>query len=151
MTHDSPARARAGSVQLVNRALSSFALILFACLMIGADDCALTQIGQPVPPTTPAKPYCLTDPPVGCAAVCAGVGVPALTDACSNIEAGPRTMQFKNDVQIYLDDVAANGGTPCPTENLGAAVTPCMDGIQPVEWPNQDHAECTTPPPGCPL
>ena len=121
--------------------------------MIGADDCALTQIGQPVPPppptSTPAKPWCLTDPPVGCGAICLGVGVPGFTDACNNIEAGPRTMQFVDDVNTYVADLAANNGQACPAANLGVTVTPCADGIQPVEWPNQDHAECTSPPPGC--
>jgi hypothetical protein len=26
----------------------------------------------------------------------------------------------------------------------------CQDGIQPAEWPNQDHEVCTPPPAGCP-
>lgn len=133
----------------------TYALVLvpFALSMLGADDCALTQIGQPVPPpkTIPTKPYCYTDPPLGCAAICTAVDMPGLTAACSNVDAGPRTAQFEADVNTYLADLAAHGATACPAENLGATVTPCADGIQPVEWPNQDHAECTTPPPGCPL
>ena len=106
--------------------------------------------GPMVTTPPPPLPYCLTDPPVGCAAQCVGVDVVGYTDACSNIEAGPRTMQFVMDVDMYVSDLAAQGGTPCPAENLGVTVTPCADGIQPVEWPNQDHTVCTPAPPGCP-
>ncbi len=130
------------------------ALALFGFVMIGADDCNITLPWDPGTPggsPPPPMPYCLTDPPVGCAAVCVGVGVQSFTDACSNIEAGPLTVKFEMDVSNAVATALDNGIEVCPAANLNNTMTPCMDGITPVEWPNQDHAECTPAPPGCPL
>lgn len=131
----------------------ALAIVPFAWTMIGADDCALTQIGQPVPQssTTPTKPFCFTDPPLGCAAICSDVDVVDWTGACSNVEAGPRTAQFKMDIDNAVSSASAKGVQLCTALNIGAAVTPCMDGITPAEWPNQDHEVCTPSPLGCPL
>jgi hypothetical protein len=91
-------------------------LLLFALLTIGADDCALTQIGKPVPPssTSPALPYCSTDPPLGCVALCifAPTDIPDMppppttpttTDNCTDPGSGTIAAQFITDVQTILE------------------------------------------------
>jgi hypothetical protein len=133
----------------------ALAVVLFAWTMIGADGggCALTQIGQPVPPSaqpTPALPYCYTDPPRGCAVVCMDVGTPTFAPQCANVEAGPRTQSFEDQVDNGLATALDQGVEICPADKLGMELTPCALGITPVEWPNQDHESCTPPPPGCP-
>jgi hypothetical protein len=63
----------------------------------------------------------------------------------------PLVDTFVKDVQNLYDMAQAQGIPVCPAEKIGMAVTPCADGITPVEWPGQDHQVCTPAPAGCPL
>jgi hypothetical protein len=127
-------------------------ILPFAWSMIGADGggCNLGT-GYAMPAAPPSEPYCYTDPPLGCAAVCTDVDVVGWTSPCSNVEAGPRTDAFEAQVQSLLNAANAQSVSVCTADNLGATLTPCMVGITPVEWPNQDPTACSTPPSGCPL
>jgi hypothetical protein len=129
------------------------ALVLLAFSMIGAKGCDMCDIPWPSynapstsPPetTTPALPWCYTDPPLGCQAVCLGVG-DAMLMYCDDPGAGPLEMQFQMDID-GVNDLPGGG---CNQGGVGLAITPCTDGIMPVELPNQDHSVCTPPPPGC--
>jgi hypothetical protein len=129
-------------------------IVPFAWMMLGADDCLqIGPIGQTAPPSAqsaPALPYCNADPPVGCAAVCVAVDDVELNSACSDIGANTRADQFAMDVQTAIDALHAKGLYACNDAQVGvASVTPCQDGLAPLEWPNQDHATCTPPPAGC--
>jgi hypothetical protein len=129
-------------------------ILPFAWAMIGADGGGCDPWAgwsNPPPAAPPSEPYCYTDPPLGCAAVCMDVDVVGWTAPCSNVEAGPQTDAFEAKVQSLLDSANAQSVAVCTADNLGATLTPCMVGINPAEWPNQDHATCTTPPAGCPL
>jgi hypothetical protein len=73
-----------------------------------------------------------------------------LTNACSDIGASTREGQFAMDVQAAIDTLHAKGLFACNDAQVGlASVTPCQDGLPPLEWPNQDHDVCTPPPAGC--
>jgi hypothetical protein len=134
------------------RKIHAIALVLFALTMIGAQDCWSTApVGSTNGNSTDGKLFCYTDPPLGCAVICAAIDNPVFTGSCSNVEAGPRTKMFVDDVQAIYDTAAAQGIPVCPAEKIGMAVTSCADGITPVEWPGQDHQVCTPAPAGCPL
>jgi hypothetical protein len=139
------------------RSLRGLALALFAWSMIGAEDCALTQIGKSAPGKSnpgyqpPPPLFCLMDPPVGCAAGCTGVDQMAFTSACSNVEAGPQEASFESLIIDKVNALLAQDQHVCNPSTIGVVITPCQAGITPVEWPDQDHGVCTTPPPGCPL
>jgi hypothetical protein len=137
----------------------ALALVPFALSMLGAQDCVFDQIGKPVPGTPgaqPAKPFCYTDPPQGCAAYCQDVDTQDFTPQCANVEAGPREAAFQTFMEDKLNMLLAQGTHVCDGTNSGdgvtsgARATPCMFGFSPVEWPNQDHTVCMPPPPDCP-
>ncbi len=140
--------------------IHGLALVPFAWTMIGADKCTgwgwTSGNGQPSPWDPPAMPYCYTDPPQGCSAYCADVDDVELTSACSNVDAGPRTDDFEATIRAIVNMLTMAGTQICDGTNSGDGVTsgvrtnPCQVGIQPVEWPNQDHSVCMSPPPGCP-
>jgi hypothetical protein len=132
----------------------ALALMLFGCMTIGADGSCNPWAGwtNPPPPSTtpPSKPYCYTDPPLGCAAICQDVDTLNFTDACNNIEAGSLTAKFVKDIDAAFNNALNMGTHLCTSSNIGATFTPCMAGITPAEWPGQDHTVCMTAPPGCP-
>jgi hypothetical protein len=74
-----------------------------------------------------------------------------LTNQCGDIGAGPLTAKFQDDVQMAVDMAAAAGKQLCTGDNLTGRITPCLDGIVPVEWPNQDHSVCMPIPANCAL
>jgi len=121
-----------------------FVVLLLGLCSIGADECAST-------PALPVDPnyYCLTDPPVGCAAYCSAPDVVTFTPACSHISAGDREIAFEILVMAQVQDIEAQGVRACPQANALDVLTPCMMGLPPIEWPNQ--SECTSPPEGCPV
>jgi hypothetical protein len=124
------------------------ALTIFALLTIGANDCALEMIGKPVPSAVmPALPCCYTDPPQGCVAVCLAVG-PISFVGCNGPASDALAKQFAMDVNTAQ---ATLPGDACDEGSIGRGITPCQDGIAPVELPNQDHTVCMSPPPGCSL
>jgi hypothetical protein len=127
--------------------------MIFFVLGIGAKDCNLDWSGSsggtsaPPPPT---KPFCLTDPPIGCAAFCSDVGVLAFTSHCSDVDADMRALNFRKAVVNYLNAKMAEGYDVCPAADVNNKfVPPCPLGFPPVEWPNQDHEVCQTPPLDC--
>jgi hypothetical protein len=133
---------------------SALAIVPFAWMMIGAKDCdpwADWEKPPPAPMPSSTKPFCYTDPPLGCAAICKDVDLMSWTGPCSNIEAGPQTDLFEKKIEAAVNMAADQGIQLCTASNIGSALTPCMAGITPVEWPNQDHEVCTPAPPGCPL
>jgi hypothetical protein len=98
------------------------------------------------------KPWCYTDPPIGCAAFCSDVGVISFTLHCGDIDAGPRTKDFMDAVIQFVNAKIAEGYDVCPAQDVRTKfVTPCVvpPGFPPVEWPNQDHEVCQTPPLDC--
>lgn len=132
----------------------ALAIVPFAWTMIGAKDCdPWAGWSNPPPASTapPAKPFCYTDPPLGCAAQCAAVDSLAFTDACSNVEAGPREQQFEKLLTDKVSALLIQDQHVCNPSTIGVTITPCQAGITPVEWPNQDHEVCTPAPAGCPL
>jgi hypothetical protein len=137
----------------ISRATIAATMILFLS-GIGADNCGVywpSGGGGSAPPPAPTKPFCLTDPPRGCRAACASLDKPDFTAACDDVAAGPLTAQFEQAMEDKVNKFVAAGGEPCNQADLdnGVSVTPCSIGIMPVEWPNQDHDVCTSPPPGC--
>jgi len=135
-----------------SRPTISLAILLFLSA-IGADDCVLTQIGKPVPPppSPSSKPFCTTDPPLGCTAVCTDVDVLDFNPACHKVEAGPREMAFEQTLNAKVDALLQQDQHVCNPSTINVTITPCQAGFTPVEWPNQDHEVCMTAPPGCPL
>jgi hypothetical protein len=131
------------------------AIVPFAWLMIGADGSCNPWSGwsnppPAQPPPSPAKPWCNADPPVGCAAVCVALDDVEFTSACADIGADKKTGQFVKDIQTVVDARHAKGLDAYDASQVGmGAITPCQDGLPPVEWPNQDHEVCTPPPTGC--
>src|SRR5262249_1476426 len=137
------------------RKVQVLVMVLLSWFLMGAKvDCGNIP-WVPSSPTTgtlmPAKPFCYTDPPLVCAVYCAGVHQPSFTDPCGNVEAGPRTQKFEDDMQAGFLSLMVAGREICPDSLFGGTITPCQDGIPSVEWPNQDHEFCTPPPAGCPL
>jgi len=133
-----------------NRYISRIFAIAFFVLGIGAKDCANFG-GQPAPPPAPQKPFCLIDPPLGCAAFCEDVDVVTFTPQCRNVEASDREIAFELNVMKIVQQAEDQGTQACPQANSTSFLTPCKIGISPVEHPNQDHEVCTTPPLNCPL
>ena len=135
--------------------MSSRAVVLcgmaFFASSIGAKDCAPVGGGGSAPPPAPQKPFCLTDPPLGCAAFCGDVGLVSFTPQCSNIEASDLEIKFEITVMNSVKQAEAQGAQVCAQANATTFVTPCSIGIFPVEHPNQDHEVCTPPPLNCPL
>lgn len=131
----------------------ALAVVLFAWIALGADGCdpwARWSNPPPAQAPSPAKPFCNADPPVGCAVVCAAVDDVEFTGACADIGASSRTQQFMADVQSAVDALHAKGQDACSDAQVGmASITPCQDGLAPLEWPNQDHDVCAPPPAGC--
>jgi hypothetical protein len=139
----------------ISRARVAVTMALFLST-IGADNCGVywpSGNGGAAPPPAPTKPWCMTDPPRGCRATCAFLDKPDFTAACDDVSAGPLTEKFEADAMARVDAFIASGGEPCNQADLdsGATVTPCQLGIMPVEWPDQDHDVCISPPPGCVL
>ncbi|WP_437326164.1 hypothetical protein [Sorangium sp. So ce381] len=133
----------------MKRSVSHTLLVLvFALCSIGAKKCT-SQSGESLPPSD--KPFCYTDPPIGCAAYCQDVGVVAFTPACSHISAGDRELLFEFTVINRATAEQLNGNQVCPQTDLSFFLTPCHLDIIPQEWPNQDHEYCQPVPPGCPL
>jgi hypothetical protein len=132
----------------------ALAIVPFAWLMIGAKDCDPWAGWSNPPPTqtpSPSKPFCYTDPPLGCAAVCTGEDNVTFTPACSNVESGPLELDFQNLIMAKVNMYLMQDQHVCNPSTIGVTITPCQAGITPVEWPNQDHEVCTPAPPGCPL
>ena len=130
----------------------ALAIVPFAWMMIGADDCALTQIGQPVPPAS-NKPFCLFDPPAGCKAFCTDVGAIGFTSQCDNVSASTLTVQFKNIVGNRVIQAVMAGQPFCTQDgidnNINTSVTPCQVGITPQPNPPESQDVCMNPLPGC--
>jgi hypothetical protein len=94
--------------------------------------------------------YCNADPPIGCAAYCKAVDDVELTNACSDIGAGPREGAFQMQIQAAIDVRHMQGVDSCDASQVGTvALTPCQLGFAPQEWPNQDHEYCAPPPATC--
>jgi len=130
------------------------ALLVFAWLAIGADDCALTQIGKSHPTSSPAppaqKPLCLTDPPVGCYGVCNVLsgGAVYFTPQCSDVSANARgkTTAFEDDAS----NAAADAANPlCNPADGITLVSPCTFGDAPVQVELSDACMSAMPPMGC--
>jgi hypothetical protein len=128
------------------------ALLVFAWLALGADDCALTQIGQPVPPASSPgqKPLCLTDPPVGCYGVCNVLSTGAIyfTPECSDVSANARgkTLAFEDDAT----NAAADPANPlCNPADGPTLIGPCAFGDAPVQVELSDACMPAPPPSGC--
>lgn len=125
---------------------------LFALTTTGAKDCgggwwssSATKSTSPPPEAT--LPFCLSDPPPGCAAVCTAPDLITFTPACSSVDAGPRELGFEMTIMENAAALMMQGGE-C---TIGFTVTPCALGLAPVEWPNQDHTVCMSAPAGCVL
>lgn len=125
-------------------------VITFFVLSIGAKDCGNLG-GNVAPPPASQKPFCMTDPPLGCAAFCEDVNVVTFTPPCKNIEASTLELDFELTVMNNVQQAETQGVQVCPQANVTVFLTPCALGIFPVEHPNQDHEVCATPPLNCPL
>jgi hypothetical protein len=142
-------------LSLGGRWRGALSLVIFAYSMIGARDCDPWKDWRnpppppPPPPPPQTLPWCNTDPPVGCAAVCVAVDDVELTRECSDIGASTKEQKFAKDIQLAIDTLHDKDLDACPESQVGRAVTPCQDGILPEEWPGQDHENCAPPPPGC--
>jgi hypothetical protein len=128
-----------------------FVLVLAAAALLSVfDDCGNTDASlkppPPPPPPPPSKPWCYTDPPVGCVAMCVDVGTIDFIH-CDGPAAGPVEAVFEQRVeQLAMTQTEQ----PCPAGTVGLTVTPCMVGITPqLQPPNQDTTVCTVAPPGC--
>lgn len=97
------------------------------------------------------EPWCHNDPPIFCAAFCAGVDKVQFTDACSELGAHTLEKQFEDKVEADFNALYDQGVQVCPQADLTKFVTPCDVGITPKEWPDQDHEVCKPVPPGCPM
>ena len=114
--------------------VSLFLVMAFFVSSIGAKDCAFNRPSPTPPPSDPAsdKPFCPTDPPFGCAALCVNVDEVAFSDECAELSAGPMTAQFKENVFEYVQLVHSEGMLICnEPDSLGAFVTPCDLGYVP--------------------
>ena len=134
--------------------ISFVGAVTFFVLSIGAKDCI--DFGGSVgtsapPPSPPPKPFCLTDPPLGCAAFCSAVGMVSVTPQCHNIEASTREFDFETIVANKVIELEGQGIQVCPEATPTSVITPCAVGVFPVEHPNQDHEFCQTPPLDCSL
>lgn len=121
-------------------------LIVFALLTIGADNCALTMIGEPVPPR-PQKPFCETDPPYGCIAICVGPDDVALSGNCGDVGAAALTQQFQMDIDMLVQAAQQVGMQFCTPDMMFVTVTPCQVGIIPKQQVTSDA--CMPVPPNC--
>ena len=95
---------------------------------IGAKDCGSGKVGDSQAPAKPPsdKPFCPTDPPFGCAAICVNVDEVAFSDDCALLSAGPITAQFKENVYEYVQLSHSEGLQVCSEpDDFGAFVTPC--------------------------
>lgn len=90
-------------------------VLVFALCSIGAKKCT-TQNGESL--SSSDKPFCYTDPPIGCAAYCQDVGVVAFTPACSHISAGDRELLFEFTVINRATAEQLDGNEVCPQIDL---------------------------------
>jgi hypothetical protein len=123
-----------------------FASVVFA---LASRDCGVgswSDWKSSTPPPTSALPYCYTDPPVGCGVYCAAEDDIRFTQACAGPASGALTMQFQNDIATAVQNAMAHGTALCTSSNVGATISPCMDGIVPTEAPSQDHESCMVAP-----
>ncbi|AUX44974.1 uncharacterized protein SOCE26_064440 [Sorangium cellulosum] len=123
-------------------------VLVFALCSIGAKKCT-PKSGESLPSSN--KPFCYTDPPIGCAAYCQNVDTIAFTPACSDVSAGDKELLFELTVMNRATEEQLNGNQVCPQAELSFFLTPCHLDIIPQEWPNQDYEYCQPVPPGCPL
>jgi hypothetical protein len=127
----------------------TIAPMLFALASSPGSDCGFgswSAPATPATPMTPALPYCYTDPPVGCGVYCAAQDDIRFTQACAGPASGTLTMQFQNDIATAVQNAMAHGTDLCTSSNVGATISPCMDGIVPMELPNQSHESCMVAP-----
>ena len=134
-----------------SRVVAAVAAMAFFISGIGANNCVGTSNGTSNGTSPYGKPFCFTDPPIGCAAYCKDVGTVAFTDRCSAVDAGDRELAFEVALMQQVDAAIAQGYEVCPKADNTSYVTPCALGIPPVEHPNQDHEVCQTPPLDCSL
>jgi hypothetical protein len=136
-------------------------VVLFGWATMGADgSCGVESWNawNAPPPPKASTLFCYTDPPQGCYEYCAGLDNPQYTDACNNVEAGPRTMAFQNAADAVYQNALNQGIHVCNGSNSGdpadgstdtVKATPCQFGYPPVLWPGQDTEVCSVPAPGC--
>jgi hypothetical protein len=79
---------------------------------------------------------------VGCGAFCDADYNVTFSEDCSSVEAGARTVAFQDLVQNLESMAIMKGKEVCTDANIGATISPCMVGIDPVERPGQDHEYC---------
>jgi hypothetical protein len=130
------------------RRLALLPLVLFALVSIGAKECSIPwpSYGSSSNPSGSDEPWCLFDPPVGCAATCVDVGQPGFTPPCDDISASKLTAQFENAVGQGIVQAFMAGNEICP-EGDTTTVTPCQLGIFPQPNPPEPPDVCTSPPP----
>jgi hypothetical protein len=130
--------------------------IFLVTTMVGADTSSCSggpNMSDPNNVYVPGTNYCYTDPPAGCYAYCVDVQAVGFSNECYGVGQGPLEMQFEQKVQTYVSNLPpALLDSFCPqASNTGSYhVTPCQQGITPVEYPNQDHGTCVPVPAGCP-
>jgi hypothetical protein len=123
-----------------------FVLALALC-SIGAKDCGTSGTAPVMLPD--AALYCLTDPPVGCAAYCSAPQTITFLPACSGPSAGPAELDFELKLRAKMMEFISQGLEVCPQATPGKFMTPCIVDVWTTEWPNQDHNVCTPAPVGC--
>ena len=124
-------------------------VMVFALSSIGAKEgCSAPSGTQPT--QDPIKPFCYMDPPLNCVAFCIGVDEFVFTPQCNLPASGDLFLLFRAKVESDVADLEAQGIQVCPAADTKHWVTPCNEGIEPVEHPNQDHEVCQPVPPGCP-
>jgi hypothetical protein len=123
---------------------------------IGAKGCDFGKIGEGQAPAEPApqKPFCLTDPPSGCMAICVELNQVGFTDNCTLPGSGPRTALFKETVFENVTISTAQGMPLCDDENelfinSLSGVTSCAAGYPPQVLQSESLDACAPPPPGC--
>lgn len=136
--------------KMSSRAVVLCAMAFFAS-SIGAKDCAPGNGGGSASANQPSdKPFCLTDPPFGCAALCVNVDEVGFSDECAQLSAGPMTAQFKENVYEYVQLLHGEGKQVCnEPDSLGAFVTPCDLGYVPSTGTESLDA-CMLRPQACP-
>lgn len=116
------------------------------CKPSGSTSNKSTQSNQNTP-----KPWCYNDPPIFCAAYCAGYDEVAFNERCWDIGADVLELLFEKKVMELYNERAALGEHLCTEYDPNNYVTPCLVDVIPQEHANQDHEVCEPVPAGCPM